>query len=45
MATLTKVGWDRFPDGAEFLCLYDRDDGSFGYALNATWQAGEAGTV
>ena len=31
-----RLGWDRFPDGAEVLYLYDRDDGGFGYAVNLT---------
>ncbi len=31
-----RLGWGRFPDGAEVLYLYDRDDGAFGYALNLT---------
>ncbi len=30
------LGWGRFPDGAEVLYLYDRDDGGFGYAVNPT---------
>ena len=29
-----RLGWGRFPDGAEVLYLYDADDGGFGYALN-----------
>ena len=31
-----RLGWGRFPDGAEVLYLYDRDDGGFGYAVNLT---------
>ena len=31
-----RLGWGRFPDGAEVLWLYDRDDGGFGYAVNLT---------
>ena len=31
-----RLGWGRFPDGAEVLSLYDRDDGGFGYAVNLT---------
>src|SRR3712207_5787640 len=31
-----RLGWGRFPDGAEVLYLHDRDDGSFGYAVNLT---------
>ena len=29
-----RLGWGRFPDGAEVLSLYDRDDRGFGYAVN-----------
>ena len=29
-----RLGWGRFPDGAEVLSLYDKDDGGFGYAVN-----------
>ena len=29
-----KLGWGRFPDGAEVIYLYDADDGGFGYAVN-----------
>ena len=29
-----RTGWGRFPDGAEVLYFYDRDDDNFGYALN-----------
>ena len=29
-----RIGWGRFPDGAEVLYLYDKDDGCFGYAVN-----------
>src|SRR5262249_3092321 len=29
-----KLGWARFPDDAEVLYFYDRDDDGFGYALN-----------
>ena len=28
------LGWGRFPDGAEVLYFYDRDDDNFGYVLN-----------
>ena len=38
-----RLGWGRFPDGAEVLYFYDRDDGDFGYALNMTWREGEWG--
>ena len=38
-----RLGWGRFPDGAEVLYFYDRDDGNFGYALNVTWRDGEWG--
>ena len=31
-----RLGWGRFPDGAEVLYLYDRDDDNFGYAVNLT---------
>ena len=31
-----KLGWGRFPDGAEVLSLSDQDDGGFGYAVNPT---------
>ena len=31
-----RLGWGRFPDGAEVLYLYDADDGGFGYAVNLT---------
>ena len=31
-----RLGWGRFPDGAEVLYLYDRDDAGFGYAVNLT---------
>jgi hypothetical protein len=31
-----RLGWGRFPDGAEVLYLYGRDDGGFGYAVNLT---------
>ena len=31
-----RLGWGRFPDGAEVLYLYDRDDGGCGYAVNLT---------
>ena len=31
-----RLGWGRFPDGAEVVYLYDRDDGGFGYAVNLT---------
>jgi hypothetical protein len=29
-----RLGWGRFPDGAEVVYLYDKGDGGFGYALN-----------
>ena len=29
-----RLGWGRFPDGAEVLYLYGADDGGFGYAVN-----------
>ena len=29
-----RLGRGRFPDGAEVLYLYDKDDGGFGYAVN-----------
>jgi hypothetical protein len=29
-----RLGWRRFPDGAEVVYLYDKDDDGFGYALN-----------
>jgi hypothetical protein len=29
-----KLGWGRFPDGAEVVYLYDADDGGYGYAIN-----------
>jgi hypothetical protein len=32
-----RVGWARFPDDAEVLYLYDRDDDGFGYALNVDY--------
>jgi hypothetical protein len=35
-----RVGWGRFPDGAEILYFYDRDDDNFGYAFNVDWEAG-----
>lgn len=28
------IGWGQFPDGAEVIYLYDRDDNNFGYAIN-----------
>ena len=31
-----RLGWGRFPDGAEVLYLYDRDDGGVGFAVNLT---------
>ncbi len=31
-----RLGWGRFPDGAEVVYLYDRDDDGFGYAVNLT---------
>ncbi len=31
-----RLGWGRFPDGAEVLYLYDRDDGGFGHSVNLT---------
>lgn len=31
-----RLGWGRFPDGAEVLYLYDADDNGFGYAFNVT---------
>ena len=31
-----RLGRGRFPDGAEVLYPYDRDDGGFGYAVNLT---------
>ncbi|HEU0114800.1 MAG TPA: hypothetical protein VFQ80_08985 [Thermomicrobiales bacterium] len=31
-----KIGWAVFPDDAEVLYFYDRDDDGFGYALNVT---------
>ncbi len=31
-----RLGWGRFPDGAEVLSLYDRDDGGSGDAVNLT---------
>ena len=31
-----RLGWGRFPGGAEVLYLYDRDDGGFGHAVNLT---------
>ena len=31
-----RLGWGRFPDGAEVLSLYDEDDGGFGDAVNLT---------
>ena len=31
-----RLGSGRFPDGAEVLYLYDRDDDNFGYAVNLT---------
>ena len=31
-----RLGWGRFPDGAEVIYLYDADDGGFGYAVNLT---------
>ena len=30
-----RLGWGRFPDGAEVLYLYDRDDGGFNSTPNA----------
>jgi hypothetical protein len=40
-----RLGWGRFPDGAEVISLYDRADGNFGYTLNLTWpNASEWGT-
>ena len=31
-----RLGWGRFPDGAEVLYLYDAGDAGFGYAVNLT---------
>jgi hypothetical protein len=31
-----RVGWGRFPDGAEVIYLYDPADENFGYAFNVT---------
>ncbi len=31
-----RLGWGRFPDGAEVIYLSDRDDGGFGDAVNLT---------
>jgi hypothetical protein len=31
-----RLGWGRFPDGAEVLYLDDRVDDGFGYAVNLT---------
>ena len=31
-----RLGWSRFPDGAEVLSLDDAGDGGFGYAVNLT---------
>ena len=31
-----RLGWGRFPDGAEVLYLYDATDGGFGDAVNPT---------
>ena len=30
----SRLGWGRFPDGAEVIYLYDADDGGFGDAVN-----------
>ena len=38
-----RLGWGRFPDDAEVLFFYDKDDGNFGYALNVTYGEGEWG--
>ena len=32
----SRLGRGRFPDGAEVLCFYDRDDHCFGDAINPT---------
>lgn len=32
-----RTGWARFPDDAEVLYFYDRDDAGFGYALNVDY--------
>lgn len=29
-----RLGWGLFPDDAEAIYCYDRDDGNFGYAIN-----------
>ncbi len=29
-----RLGWGRFPDGAEVLYLHDKGDGGVGYAVN-----------
>src|SRR5215207_5592776 len=31
-----KLGWGRFPDGAEVISVYDPADGKWGYAVNVT---------
>ena len=31
-----RLGWGRFPDGAEVIYLYDTDDANFGNAVNLT---------
>jgi hypothetical protein len=31
-----RVGWASFPDDAEVIYVYDRDDDNFGYAFNLT---------
>ena len=31
-----RIGWGRYPDDAEVIYLYDRDDDNFGYAINLT---------
>jgi len=35
-----RLGWGRFPDGAEVIYLYDRADDLFGYAINLDWPDG-----
>jgi hypothetical protein len=35
-----RLGWGRFPDDAEVIFIYDKNDDCFGYALNLEWPDG-----
>lgn len=35
-----RLGWGQFPDAAEVIYLYDRDDDCYGFAINLDWPDG-----